>query len=59
MKNPYKRTDRRQAFKAAIEHLKSGLNRFEASKQLDKAIPRYKRQEIAAKAARMLRRTNK
>lgn len=56
IKNPYKRSDHQAAFEAALKHLRNGLNRFQVSQLLDKAIPRNTRQNIAAKAARLFKR---
>jgi hypothetical protein len=56
MKNPYKRDDHRAAFEQALKLLRAGLDRYEVSKQLPHSIPRYKRQSIAAKAARLVKR---
>ncbi len=54
MKNPYRRQDHRQAHAQAINLAQQGLDRFEISKALDHSVPRWKRQEIAAKAVRMV-----
>ncbi len=53
MKNPYRRPDHRQAHDQAIKLAQQGLDRFAISKALDHNIPRWKRQQIAAKAVRM------
>lgn len=54
MKNPYKTETHRLAFDQAVELIKKDLDRFEVSKQLDHALPRNLRQNISAKAARLL-----
>lgn len=54
MNNNYKRPERREAYDHALQLAQNGLDRFDISKQLDKAIPRYIRQSMAAKAWRVV-----
>lgn len=55
MKNPYKRPDHRAAFEKAIELTEAGLDYWDTFKRLDHEVPRYMRQKIAAKVARLVR----
>ena len=54
MTNNYKRPERREAYNHAVRLAQDGFDRFEISKQLDKSIPRYIRQSMAAKALRVV-----
>lgn len=57
MKNPHKNDLNRQAFNQALQLFNDNpdLEYMEVSKQLDHSLPRWLRQQIAAKVARLFK----